>query len=230
MQHTLEPTWRERLASEFEKPYWSSLSTFVTRQRNEHPVFPPAADVFEAFRLTPWSQVKVLLLGQDPYHGEGQAHGLCFSVRAGVKIPPSLSNVYKELESDLGIPPADHGCLVSWARQGVLMLNAVLTVRAGEPNSHKGQGWERFTDRVIECLDARDEPIVFVLWGGYARKKKKRIDARRHAIVESAHPSPLSARSFFGSRPFSRINAHLVERGHSPIDWRLPSQADMRGS
>ena len=178
--------------------------------------------MFAALRLTPYAETKVLILGQDPYHGPGQAHGLCFSVRRGVKVPPSLRNVYKELEADLGMPPPDHGNLDAWARQGVLLLNAVLTVRAHEAASHRNQGWETFTDEVIRVVNLKPERIVFVLWGAYARKKKQLIDLTKHVVVESAHPSPLSAHNgFLGSRPFSQTNAALVEGGRAPVDWSL---------
>jgi len=186
-------------------------------------VFPPEGDVFNAFEVTPLEDANVLLLGQDPYHDHGQAHGLCFSVKPGVKPPPSLANMFKELRDDVGCRIPNNGYLAPWAAQGILMLNAVLTVRAHEPNSHKGKGWETFTDAAIRALNDRKDPVVFVLWGGYARKKLALIDADRHAIVESAHPSPLSARSgFFGSKPFSKINEALRRFEKPEIDWQLP--------
>jgi uracil-DNA glycosylase len=185
-------------------------------------VYPPAADTFAALHLTPFADTRVLILGQDPYHGAGQAHGLCFSVRRGVAPPPSLVNILKELESDLGCPPPDHGCLEAWARDGVLLLNAVLSVRAGAAASHAGKGWETFTDEVIRAVDAKPERVVFILWGAYARRKKALIDTSRHVVIESAHPSPLSAQAgFFGSRPFSRANAALAAAGRPPVHWCL---------
>ncbi len=218
-------SWRPALAGELDKPYFRKLEQFVSAERAQHQVFPPAAEVFAALEHTPLEQVRVLLLGQDPYHDDGQAHGLCFSVRAGVKLPPSLRNVYKELEADLGIPPCSHGCLTAWADRGVLLLNTVLTVRAHAANSHRKKGWETFTDRIIEAVAARTEPVVFVLWGKPAQKKIALIERQDndHAIVCAAHPSPLSANSgFFGSRPFSQVNEALARRGLAPIDWSLP--------
>ena len=215
--------WRSVLAGETEKPYWPKLEAFVDEERRQHEVYPPEADVFNALAYTPPDQVKVLLLGQDPYHNTGQAHGLCFSVRPGIPPPPSLVNIFQEMKSDLGCRVPNNGYLVSWARQGVLMLNAVLTVRAHEANSHKGKGWEAFTDAVIRHLSEGPQPVVFVLWGGYAQKKGALINTSRHTIVQSVHPSPLSARSgFFGSRPFSQINVALERAGKPPIDWQIP--------
>ena len=220
----LEPSWLAVLEPEFEQPYIQALRAFLVEEKRRHPVFPPGDEIFAAFDLAPFDQVRVVVLGQDPYHGLGQAHGLCFSVRRGVEIPPSLVNIYKELHSDLGVPPAPHGDLSAWARQGVLLLNATLTVRAHSANSHKGQGWETFTDRVVQELAARREGLVFVLWGKSAADKAARIDLRRHHVIRSPHPSPLSAHAgFFGSRPFSRVNAFLVAQGGAPIDWRLPA-------
>jgi uracil-DNA glycosylase len=221
----LPESWREALGDELGKPYFKELTEFVEEERAAGPVYPPREEVFAALEATPLDRVKVLILGQDPYHGEGQGHGLCFSVRPGVRIPPSLRNIYKELHADLGLPVPDNGYLMPWARQGVLLLNAVLTVRAGEPNSHKGKGWEKFTDAVIRAVSARAEPVVFVLWGGYARKKLPLIDTTRHAVVEGAHPSPLSAKKFLGSRPFSAVNTALVAAGREPVDWRVPDLA-----
>lgn len=218
----LPEDWRGMLAEEFDKPYFRELQEFLAEERRSHQVFPPEPDVFNAFRLAPFERTRVVLLGQDPYHDDGQAHGLCFSVRPGVKTPPSLKNMLKELRDDLGCRIPAHGCLEAWARQGILMLNAVLTVRVHEANSHKDRGWEAFTDAVIRALDARDEPVVFVLWGNYAQKKGRLIDARRHCVVTAAHPSPLSARKFFGSRPFSAINEALERLGKRPIEWELP--------
>ena len=214
--------WNPALREEFTKPYWAELQRFVAGERARHQVFPAVDEVFAALHLTPLAEVKVLILGQDPYHGPGQAHGLCFSVRRGVPPPPSLRNVFVELQADLGISPPDHGCLDAWAAEGVLLLNTSLTVRAGQAASHQGKGWETFTDEVIRVVNAKREPVVFILWGGAARRKKALIDRSRHTVVESAHPSPLSAHNgFFGSRPFSRANQALVEAGRSPIDWRL---------
>lgn len=217
--------WNPVLRTEFDKPYWAELQRFVAAERARTTVYPAHEDTFSALHRTPLAQVKVLILGQDPYHGPGQAHGLCFSVRPGVAQPPSLVNIFKELHADLGIEPPSHGSLQAWADAGVLLLNAVLTVRAGAAGSHAGKGWERFTDEVIATVNAKTEPVVFILWGAYARKKKALIDTSRHTIIESAHPSPLSAHNgFFGSRPFSRANAALVAAGREPVDWR-PGEA-----
>lgn len=210
------------LRAQLEQPYWAELQQFVAEERARGPVYPAPDEVFAALHLTPYETVKVLILGQDPYHGAGQAHGLCFSVRKGVRPPPSLENIFTELRDDLGIDPPGHGCLDAWARQGVLLLNATLTVRARAAASHQGKGWERFTDAVIEAVNAKPERVVFILWGASARKKRALVDTSRHVVIESAHPSPLSARNgFFGSRPFSRANAALVEAGRNPVDWRL---------
>jgi uracil-DNA glycosylase len=215
--------WNPLLRSEFDEPYWSELQQFVAEERRRGPVFPPADDVFAALHLTPYADVKVVILGQDPYHGAGQAHGLCFSVRRGVPIPPSLRNVYQELRDDLGVTTPSHGNLERWARQGVLLLNTTLTVRSGQAASHQGKGWERFTDRVISTVNDKHERVVFLLWGAASRKKKALVDVTRHTVIESAHPSPLSAHNgFFGSRPFSRTNDALREAGRDPIDWQLP--------
>ncbi|MBY0458989.1 MAG: uracil-DNA glycosylase [Gemmataceae bacterium] len=222
----LDPSWLAALNPETRMPYWADLAKFVVEERKTQTVFPPATDVFNAFRFTPLDRVKVLLLGQDPYHGPNQAHGLCFSVRPGIRTPPSLVNIYKELESDLGIPPVKHGYLVEWARRGVLMLNACLTVRKGEANSHSGQGWEKFTDAAIKAVSDQPRRVVFVLWGSYARKKAPLIDRKKHVIVESAHPSPFSEHLFFGTKPFSKINAAIEAAGEVPIDWRLPEKAE----
>jgi len=215
--------WGEAVGGEAAQPYYAKLQAFVAAERAAHTVYPPEDEVFTALRLTPFEKVRVVILGQDPYHGEGQAHGLAFSVRVGVKPPPSLVNMYKEMETDLGVARPQTGDLTSWARQGVLLLNAVLTVRAGAANSHKNKGWETFTDAALRALNARPEPVVFVLWGNYARKKRALIEAGRHTVIESAHPSPLSARNgFFGSKPFSKINAALRKNGREAIDWQLP--------
>ena len=214
--------WNPVLRAEFDKPYWPTLMAFVAGERSAHEVYPPADEVFAALHLTPYADVNVVILGQDPYHGPGQAHGLCFSVNPGVRLPPSLVNIFKELDADLGIPPASTGDLRPWARQGVLLLNTTLTVRAHEAASHQGHGWETFTDEVIAAVGAKPEPVVFVLWGSHARKKKALVDQGRHTIIESPHPSTLSAhRGFFGSRPFSAANAALETAGRPPIDWRL---------
>ncbi|MEO7002811.1 MAG: uracil-DNA glycosylase [Ktedonobacterales bacterium] len=221
---SLPDGWRDALADELTKPYFQAIQTFVAAERATHTVFPPAPDVFNALRYTPLDAVRVLILGQDPYHDDGQAHGLSFSVRPGVTPPPSLVNIYKELRSDLGCSIPNNGYLVPWAQQGVLLLNAVLTVRAHEPNSHKGKGWETFTDAVIRAVNAREQRVVFVLWGAYAQKKASLIDFSRHVIVQSTHPSPLSARNgFFGSKPFSRINTALEAAGAPPITWQIPN-------
>jgi len=214
--------WNPVLRGEFEQPYWKELQAFVAAERARATVYPPHEHVFAALHLTPYASTRVLILGQDPYHGPGQAHGLCFSVRQGVRTPPSLANILKELRDDVGIEPPDHGCLEAWARQGVLLLNATLTVRAGQAGSHQGKGWETFTDQVIRVVNAKPEHVVFVLWGGYARRKKALIDTSRHTVIESPHPSPLSAHNgFFGSRPFSKVNGALAAHGQPPIDWSL---------
>lgn len=222
----LPASWAKRLGDETDKPYFDKLRSFVAAERAEHDVFPPAAEVFAAFEHTPYDAVRVLLVGQDPYHDDDQAHGLCFSVRRGIKLPPSLRNIYKELESDLGLKMPKHGFLQPWADRGVLMLNTVLTVRAHEANSHRKKGWETFTDRVIGLVAEREQPLVFVLWGKPAQAKLKIIDklgGGRHAVVQAAHPSPLSANAgFFGSKCFSQINAALVGFGQPAIDWSLP--------
>jgi len=228
MKLKLPPSWRRVLGDELAEPYLQELQTFVRAERRRHTVYPPAKDVFAAFDLTPFEQVRVILLGQDPYHDEGQAHGLCFSVRHGVKPPPSLANIFKELHDDVGCDIPNHGCLESWARQGVLMLNTVLTVRAHQAHSHRGRGWEIFTDTVIRKVNEKSDPLVFVLWGRPAQKKARLIDSNRHALVQAAHPSPLSAqRGFFGSKPFSTINRALGQSGHAIIDWRLPNHTEL---
>lgn len=212
--------WNPLLRTEFDKDYWKQLQRFVADERSRAEVFPPASETFAALHLTPFAAVKVLILGQDPYHGPGQAHGLCFSVRDGVAPPPSLQNIYKELHDDLGCPAPTSGDLTAWAVQGVLLLNAVLTVRARSAGSHANKGWETFTDEVIRTVSAKPERVVFILWGAYARRKKALIDRTRHVVIESAHPSPLSAHNgFFGSRPFSTANRALVEAGREPIRW-----------
>ncbi|MGA5704851.1 uracil-DNA glycosylase [Peterkaempfera bronchialis] len=222
-EFALPESWRPVLAGETSQPYFGALAEFVAAQRAEHQVFPPQGEVFSALEATPYEKVKVLLLGQDPYHDDGQAHGMCFSVRPGTKVPPSLRNIFKELRTDLGVETPDNGYLMHWAEQGVLLLNAVLTVRAHEANSHKGKGWEKFTDAVIRAVNDRAEPCVFVLWGNYAKKKLPLIDTTRHVVVQGAHPSPLSAKLFLGSRPFSQIDKALADLGHEPMDWRIPN-------
>jgi uracil-DNA glycosylase len=219
---TLPASWRPILADQLDRPYFRDLIAFLDAERAHKSVFPPEEDVFRALALTPPEKVKVLLLGQDPYHDEGQAHGLCFSVRAPTRPPPSLKNIFRELEDDLGIEaPKDRGDLTAWAEQGVLLLNTVLTVVAHEPSSHKNRGWETFTDAVIAHVSAAAVPVVFCLWGNHARSKARLVDRSRHTVLESAHPSPLSAKKFFGTKPFSAINAALTAAGRSPIDWAL---------
>jgi uracil-DNA glycosylase len=224
MDLTIPPSWQTVIGAEFEKPYFQALRAFVDEERRTETVFPPDKDVLNALRYTPYDQVRVFLLGQDPYHDDNQAHGLAFSVLPGIKPPPSLANMYKELADDVpGFVAPKHGTLTSWATQGVLLLNAVLTVRAHTPNSHKGKGWETFTDAVIRAVNDKPEHVVFILWGGYAQKKLPLIDTSRHTVVQSAHPSPLSARAgFFGSKPFSKVNDALQAHGQPPIDWTLP--------
>jgi uracil-DNA glycosylase len=219
----LKNDWADLLAAEFEKPYYQQLRAFLIEEYRRGVVYPDMYDIFNALHYTPYSKTKVCILGQDPYHGPGQAHGLSFSVKPGVPPPPSLQNIFKELHDDLGCKIPNHGCLEHWARQGVLLLNTVLTVRRGQANSHRGKGWEQFTDRVIQLLNEREKPVVFILWGKNAQAKKAMIDATRHLIIESAHPSPYSAHAgFFGSRPFSRANEFLRRIGETPIDWEIP--------
>jgi uracil-DNA glycosylase len=218
----LPPSWQAAIGEEFEKPYFQQLQAFLAAERTTHTVYPPVEDVYNAFKMTPLDKVKVLLLGQDPYHGAGQAHGLCFSVRPGVRRPPSLVNILKELHNDVGCPVPNHGCLQAWAERGVMLLNAVLTVRAGEPNSHKDQGWEKFTDAAIRAVNEKAELVVFLLWGSYAQKKEALIDTDRHVVLKAAHPSPLSFKKFLGSKPFSSTNAALRKLGRGEIDWCLP--------
>ncbi|MEU2629003.1 uracil-DNA glycosylase [Kitasatospora sp. NPDC007106] len=222
----LPESWQDVLADEVGKPYFAQLAAFVAGERAEHQVFPPSGQEFSALEATPYDKVRVLVLGQDPYHDDGQAHGMSFSVLPGTKTPPSLRNIFKELDADLGIPAPDNGYLMHWAEQGVLLLNAVLTVRAHEANSHKAKGWEKFTDAVIRAVSEREEPCVFVLWGNYAKKKLPLIDTDRHVVVQGAHPSPLSAKLFFGSKPFSQIDAALEGFGAESIDWKIPNLND----
>ena len=214
--------WQEALRAEFGKPYYRKLFETVNQEYRTQQIFPPAEEIFTAFHLTPLKDVKVVILGQDPYHGDGQAHGLCFSVKPEVAIPPSLVNIYQELHDDLGCAIPSHGYLTKWAKQGVLMLNTVLTVRAHQANSHRGIGWEEFTDAAIRVLNAQDRPIVFILWGRPAQMKKRMLDNPKHLILEAPHPSPLSSyRGFFGSKPFSKTNAFLEASGIEPIDWQI---------
>jgi uracil-DNA glycosylase len=213
--------WDKVLSKHMDSDWFRTLWGFVQAERKANQVFPPEDDVFSAFEHAPYDKVKLVILGQDPYHDDGQAHGLCFSVKKGVEPPPSLKNMYKELKTDLGVAPPNHGNLEAWARQGALLLNAVLTVRAHEPNSHKDRGWERFTDHVIDALNASDQKVVFALWGAYAQKKGKRIDTQKHVVVAGAHPSPLSAKLFLGSKPFSQIDQALEKAGHVALQWQL---------
>lgn len=220
----LEESWKERVGAYFERPDMQALGEFLRAEKRAGKViYPPSAEIFAAFAHTPFERVKVVILGQDPYHGPGQAHGLCFSVRPGVPVPPSLLNIFKEIEHDLGLPRPDHGCLTSWADRGVLLLNTVLTVERGQPGAHRGKGWEGFTDHVIDVLADGREHLVFLLWGSQAGSKAGRIDSRRHGILRAPHPSPLSAhRGFFGCRHFSRTNQYLQSHGQTPMDWSLP--------
>ena len=214
--------WEAALRPEFGKPYYRELFLKVKQEYARYRVYPPADEIFNAFHFTPLQEVKVVILGQDPYHEEGQAHGLCFSVRRGVEIPPSLVNIYQELHDDLGCPVPDHGCLEKWAKQGVMLLNTVLTVRAHQANSHREIGWEEFTDAAIRILAEQARPMVFILWGRPAQRKQSMIRRPDHLVIASPHPSPLSAyRGFFGSRPFSRANAFLQEHGIDPVDWAI---------
>jgi uracil-DNA glycosylase len=223
----VEESWKAPLAAEFSSPYMADLRAFLLEQKEAgRRIFPKGSEYFRALDLTPLADVRVVILGQDPYHGEGQAHGLCFSVQPGVRTPPSLVNIYKEMQEDLGIPPARHGFLEHWAKQGVLLLNSVLTVEMGRAASHQGRGWERFTDAVIRAVNEQEKPVVFILWGSYAQKKVAFVDRDRHLVLRSAHPSPLSAHNgFLGSRPFSKANAFLEQHGRQPIDWQLPAAA-----
>lgn len=218
----IQNDWLAPLRPEFQKPYYTKLYEFIRKEYSSTKVFPPADDIFNAFHLTPLSQVKVVILGQDPYHNDGQAHGLCFSVKPEVDIPPSLVNIYQELRDDLGCYIPNNGYLTKWARQGVLMLNTVLTVRAHQANSHRGMGWEEFTDAAIRILNEQDRPIVFILWGSPAQKKAQMLNNPKHLILKAPHPSPLSAyRGFFGSRPFSQTNQFLQAYGLEPVDWQI---------
>lgn len=223
----LEPSWKARLGHWFARSEMRALGAFLrAEKRAGKTIYPPGPQIFAAFDATPFEAVKVVILGQDPYHGPGQAHGLCFSVPPGVPPPPSLENIFKEIQRDLGIPRPDHGCLTPWARRGVLLLNAVLTVERGQAGSHQGKGWEGFTDAAIDCLNREREGLVFMLWGSYAQAKGRLIDTRRHLVLKAPHPSPLSAhRGFLGCGHFSRANSYLREHGQTPIDWSLPPRA-----
>lgn len=228
----LESSWKARVGDWFARDDMRALSAFL-RQRKAAgaTVFPPGGEIFAAFDATPFDAVKVVILGQDPYHGPGQAHGLCFSVRPGVPVPPSLDNIYKEVARDTGFVRPDHGCLLPWARRGVLLLNSVLTVEAGQPGSHQGKGWEGFTDHVVDVLNREREHLVFLLWGSYAQKKGAVIDARRHRVLKAPHPSPLSAhRGFLGCGHFSAANQSLARSGQAPIDWALPPATALSGA
>lgn len=228
----LEPGWKAHVGAYLLREDMQQLAAFLRRRKAEGAhIYPPGPQIFAALDATPFERVKVVILGQDPYHGPGQAHGLCFSVPPGVAPPPSLENIFKELERDLGIPRPEHGCLLPWAQQGVLLLNAVLTVEDGRPGAHAGRGWEGFTDHVVDVLNREREGLVFLLWGSYAQKKGARIDPRRHRVLKAPHPSPLSAhRGFLGCGHFSAANESLRRRGQTPIDWRLPPLADLRAS
>ncbi|SHF00003.1 Uracil-DNA glycosylase [Seinonella peptonophila] len=218
----LQNDWAHVIGEEFDKPYYQQLRQFLVDEYNDQRIYPDRYEIFSALNLTGYEDTKVVILGQDPYHGAGQAHGLSFSVKPGIRIPPSLKNIYKELADDLGCTIPNHGFLEEWARQGILLLNTVLTVRESKPNSHKGMGWEVFTDQVISALNERNQPVVFILWGRHAQNKKALITNRHHFIIESAHPSPFSARNgFFGSRPFSKTNQFLESIGRDPINWQI---------
>jgi uracil-DNA glycosylase len=225
----LEPSWKARVGDWFARDDMRALSAFLRERRAAGArIYPPGPEIFAAFEATPFDRVKVVILGQDPYHGPGQAHGLCFSVRPGVPVPPSLENMFKELQRDLGLPRPDHGWLVPWARQGVLLLNAVLTVEEGRAGAHQGRGWEGFTDHVVDVLNREREGLVFLLWGAYAQKKGAIVDGRRHRVLRTTHPSPLSAhRGFLGCGHFSAANDYLVRHGQAPIDWSLPPRAQL---
>jgi uracil-DNA glycosylase len=225
----VEKSWEKHLKSEFDKSYMKDLKTFLKAEYDAgKTIYPSKSEYFAAFDHTPLDDVKVVILGQDPYHGPGQAHGLCFSVKPGVKTPPSLVNIYKEIKQDLGISNPDHGYLINWAEQGVLLLNSVMTVEKGQAASHRNKGWEKFTDRVIEVLNEREKPMVFILWGSYAQKKGAIVDDKKHLVLKGPHPSPLSAhRGFFGCKHFSKANDFLIKNGQAPIDWELPAKSTL---
>lgn len=226
----IEESWKAALSAEFSSPYMAVLKKFLLEEKNSgKQIFPKGTEYFRALDLTPLDKVRVVILGQDPYHGEGQAHGLSFSVKPGVRSPPSLVNIYKELHGDLGILPARHGFLEHWARQGVLLLNSVLTVERAMAASHQGKGWEKFTDAIIRAVNDQQHPVVFILWGSYAQKKAAFVDPSRHLVIRSPHPSPLSAHNgFFGTKPFSKANDFLVSKGREPIDWELPANPEIQ--
>ncbi len=225
----LEPSWKERIGTYLQRPEMQALATFLRGEKAAGKrIYPPGPEIFAAFDHTPFEKVRVVILGQDPYHGAGQAHGLCFSVRPGVRVPPSLDNIFKEIQRDLAIGRPDHGCLTPWADRGVLLLNAVLTVEEGNANAHQGKGWEGFTDAAIDALNRERTGLVFLLWGSYAQRKGALIDTARHCVLRSVHPSPLSAhRGFIGCGHFGKANEFLVEHGLDPIDWSLPARADL---
>ncbi len=218
----IEDSWKMVLIEEFNKPYFQNLTQFIKEEKAKKNIYPPGSLIFNAFNSTPFDKVKIVILGQDPYHGAGQAHGLCFSVQKGIKPPPSLVNIYKELHSDIGMPIPSHGCLQDWANQGVFLLNAILTVEAHKAASHQNKGWEIFTDSVIEKLSSQRENLVFMLWGNYAKNKINLIDTNKHLVLTAAHPSPFSAyNGFFGCKHFSKANQYLIENGQAPVDWRI---------
>ena len=227
----LEPSWKARIGDYLQRPEMLALSTFLrTEKQAGKRIYPPGPEIFAAFEHTPFDAVRVVVIGQDPYHGPGQAHGLCFSVRPGVRVPPSLENIFKEIKRDLGIPRPDHGCLTPWADRGVFLLNSVLTVEDGRAAAHQGKGWEGFTDAAIDALNREREGLVFLLWGAYAQRKGQLIDGNRHCVLSSVHPSPLSAhRGFIGCGHFSAANCYLETHGHAPIDWSLPARAALQG-
>ena len=227
----LEPSWKSRIGTYLDRPEMLALSEFLRDEKARgKTIYPPGPEIFNAFAHTPFDKVRVVILGQDPYHGPGQAHGLSFSVRPGVRVPPSLQNMFKEIEDCLGIPRPDHGCLTPWADRGVLLLNAVLTVEAGNAGSHQGRGWEGFTDAAIDALNREREGLVFMLWGSHAQRKGQLIDGKRHLVLRSVHPSPLSAhRGFMGCGHFAKANAYLESRGEVPIDWSLPRRSELTG-
>lgn len=219
----IEASWKAKFNNEFEKPYMQRLKDFLLQEKSKQKIiYPKGPEIFKAFELTPFNKVKVVILGQDPYHGPNQAHGLCFSVKPGVPLPPSLMNIYKELQQDVGFKPVPHGCLIDWAKQGILLLNSVLTVEKSKAASHQGKGWEQFTDKAIHLLNDREDPVIFVLWGSYAHKKGEFINTDKHIVLKSAHPSPLSAyRGFFGCKHFSKVNEYLIALNKKPINWQL---------
>lgn len=220
----LEEGWKKRLLPEFEKSYMQNLKAFLLSEKAQgKTIYPKGQNIFAALNHTPFDKVEVVIIGQDPYHGPNQAHGLCFSVQKGIPTPPSLKNIYKELQEDIGFVPPNHGCLIEWADRGVLLLNSVLTVEAGQPGSHQGKGWEEFTDRIIQLLNQEKESLVFILWGAYAKKKGAIVNRAKHLVLESAHPSPFSAQNFLGCKHFSQANRYLEQNGLKPVNWSLPN-------